>query len=120
MSSPGNLPASTKNKTTAFFNNYFNQPLNTSSNINDAVIGYFQSITGSKSSGETLANTVLYTALSQGIDPMTIIDEMRSLGKNELNVYLTVFLNLNRANTSLLGITNQPETNKYIQRAILP
>jgi hypothetical protein len=39
---------------------------------------------------------------------------------NELNAYLTMFLNLNRINTSLLGIGNTPQTNKYIQRAILP
>lgn len=38
---------------------------------------------------------------------------------NDLNSYLTMFLNLNRVNTSLLGISNQPQTNKYIKRAIL-
>lgn len=38
---------------------------------------------------------------------------------SDLNSYLTMFLNLNRINTSLLGISNQPQTNKYIQRAIL-
>lgn len=38
---------------------------------------------------------------------------------DDLNSYLTMFLNLNRVNTSLLGISNQPQTNKYIRRAIL-
>jgi hypothetical protein len=40
--------------------------------------------------------------------------------ENELNAYLCMFLNLDRVNTSLLGINNSPKTNKYIQRAILP
>jgi hypothetical protein len=63
---------------------------------------------------------VLYTALSQGLDPMLLIDEFRQLSPGELNAYLTMFLNINRASTSLLGISNQPQTNKYIARAILP
>jgi len=49
-----------------------------------------------------------------------LIDEFRKLKPNELNAYLTMFLNFNRASTSLLGLSNSPQTNKYIQRAILP
>lgn len=112
-------PKSTSNKTTEYFNSFFDAELHTSQNIDDAVIGYFQTITGNKDSGRTLAATVLFTALSQGIDPMTIVDEFRTLAPNELNAYLTVFLNINRANTSLLGLGLTPQTNKYIQRAIL-
>lgn len=40
--------------------------------------------------------------------------------QNELNAYLTMFLNLNRVNSSLLGISNSPQTGKYVQRAVLP
>ena len=39
--------------------------------------------------------------------------------QDELTPYLTVLLNQNRVNTSLLGIGNSPAVNKYIQRAIL-
>jgi hypothetical protein len=39
--------------------------------------------------------------------------------EDELTPYLTVLLNQNRVNTSLLGISNTPAVNKYIQRAIL-
>jgi hypothetical protein len=39
--------------------------------------------------------------------------------QDELTPYLTVLLNQNRVNTSLLGIGNSPAINKYIQRAIL-
>lgn len=116
----GNLPASNTNATTDYFNNFFKTGLTTTQNIDDAVIGYFQSITGSKESGTTLASSVIYTALSQGIDPMQLIDEFKKLDKNELNAYLTMFLNINRAGTSLLGISNSPTTNKYVARAILP
>ena len=39
--------------------------------------------------------------------------------QDELTPYLTVLLNQNRVNTSLLGTGNAPAVNKYIQRAIL-
>jgi hypothetical protein len=80
MPANGNLPPNTNvNSTTEYFNNYFNDRLTTSPNINDAVIGYFQSVTGDEESGRTLASTIIYTALSQGIDPMSLIDEFKKL-----------------------------------------
>lgn len=121
MTNPANLPSqASQNVTTKFFNNYFTDIQNVSQNVNDAVVGYFQSLTGDKTSGNTLAAAVIYTATQQGIDPMSLIDEFRSLRPNELNAYLTMFLNFNRVNTSLLGLSNSPQTNKYIRRSILP
>jgi hypothetical protein len=239
----GNLPPRTDREPTAeYFNNFFEKDYFTSQNVDDAVLGYFQTITGETTSARVLASTVLMTSLSQGIDPMSIIDELRRLSQknrmnapiqnnisgrvdralfnsefnsyttilesldefdvgqlfynptsnafyqkqqntatqqveltsvtgyraeqvatvadaavfdyfmvnpksnqtsytsrvtrtadeyakpgpnsrgnfNEIDAYLTVFLNLNRVGSSLLGISNQPQTNKYVQRAILP
>ena len=212
MATNGNLPPNNNvNSTTEYFNNYFTERFTTSPNINDAVVGYFQSITGDTDSGKALAATVIYTALSQGLDPMSLVDEFKKLkagrrvevktpidassiveswtsydsidaNKNqyeigqlfyastttvfyrsyfdqtneelvqlqsvsnykretvsigngqydynyfyitytqeqdELTPYLTVLLNQNRVNTSLLGISNTPAVNKYVQRSIL-
>jgi len=205
----GNLPSSSNkvNPTTKFFNNFFKDIESVPQNVNDAVLGYFEIVTGNKDSAKTLASVVLYTAIQQGLDPMLFIDELRKLKvgnkveqrtpiennsvedsfptyeqlqpvvqygdypegqlfyttltgtfyklrngtleavtnyrverinvgvnefqnnyfyvtytteENELNAYLTMFLNLNRINTSLLGIGNTPQTSKYITRAILP
>ena len=120
MAVNGNLPPSANtNSTTTYFNNFFKNGFTVSQNVDDTMIGYFQTITGNRESGTTLASAVLYTAQSQGIDPMILIDEFRKLKPNELNAYLTMFLNLNRVSTSLLGLSNSPQTNKYIVRAIL-
>jgi predicted restriction endonuclease len=117
----GNLPPATDtNETTKYFDNFFSDTTGFSPNVDDAVISYFQSVTGNKESGTTLAATVIYTALQQKIDPLLLIDEFRKLKPGELNAYLTMFLNVNRVGTSLLGISNSPQTNKYITRAILP
>lgn len=121
MSVSGNLPLSTTtNSTTTYFNNFFKPDYTISQNADDTIVGYFQSITGNKDSGAALAAAVIYTAQTQGIDPVTILDEFRKLKPNELNAYLTMFLNLNRVGTSLLGLSNSPQLNKYIARAILP
>lgn len=80
MALNGNLPKPDNvNSTTEYFNNYFSDRFTTSPNINDAVIGYFQSVTGDVDSGKALAATVIYTALSQGLDPMSLVDEFRKL-----------------------------------------
>jgi len=206
--SSGNLPSSstTTDQTQKFFNNFFNDQLRVSQNVDDAILGFFESVTGNRETAKTLASVVLYTSLKQGIEPMAFIEELRNLSSgvkkevktpidplliershetiddveankttyesgqlfyastdnkfyrlnanrvdavpdyraeqivstvedapisynfyqvkyvsegNELNAYLTMFLNLNRANTSLLGISNSPQTNKYITRTIL-
>ena len=103
-----------------YFSNYFVTPSTISSDVNDAVISYFQTLTnGNSQSATILASTVVYTAMAQGIDPMTIVQQFQSVPKNELNLYLAMFLNLNRVGTSLLGVNNQLKQNKYITRAIL-
>lgn len=80
MASSGNLPPnSNTNTTTEYFNNFFKNGLSVSQNVDNAVLGYFESITGSTDTARVMASTVLYTALSNGIDPMTIVDELRKL-----------------------------------------
>lgn len=116
----GNLPpAASTNATTEYFDNFFTGKSNVSANVDDAVISYFQSVTGDTTSGVTLAAAVIYTATQQGIDPIALIDEFRKLSPGELNAYLTMFMNINRVGTSLLGLSNSPQTSKYVTRAIL-
>lgn len=113
---------SQNNNTSAsqYFNNYFVTPSTISSNQNDAVIAYFQKVTnGNTKSAAILASTVIYTAMAQGIDPMSIIQQFQAVPQGELNLYLAMFLNLNRVGTSLVGVNNQATQNKYITRAIL-
>lgn len=114
-----NLPPKDINRTQDFFDNFFKQRESTSQNVNDAVVGFFQELTGNKDAGTILASTLLLSAAEQGIEPMALVDEFRKLKPRELNAYLTLLLNITRSGTSLLGVTNQPQTSKYISRSIL-
>ena len=106
---------SQNNKTTAdtFFNNYFVAPAGITSDKNSAVVAFFERQTnGNKQSAAILASTVIYTAMAQGVDPMSIIQQFQALSPGELSLYLAMFLNLNRVGTSLVGINTQPTQNK--------
>ena len=119
----GNLPSVdvlNDSSTTTYFNNYFNKAIGTSPELDDAVISYFEGITGKKESAKVLAGTVMYTALSRGIDLAELLDQFRQLEPGELNSYLSLFLNLDRVGTSLLGVSNEPQLSKYVARTILP
>ena len=152
MTIPGNLPPNSiaQNSTTAYFETG-NTP-RISANTNDAVVGYFQQLTGDAQTGETLAAAVISTAQQQNINPMDVIEQLNALSQangqtsptyanyvtpnggdqyakpgpstpyiniSQVNSFLTMFLNLNRANTSLLGLSNSPQTSPFITRAIL-
>jgi hypothetical protein len=117
--SPPKLSVSQPN-TEEFFNNFFTKQYEISPDANDAVVTFFEHVTDNKESAQALSAAVIYTCLSQDIDPMSILQEFSSLSQGELDAYLAMFLNLNRIPSSLLGVTNTPVTNKYVARTFLP
>jgi hypothetical protein len=121
MSSTSNLQALNLSKISAenYFNNFFTRDFSVSASTNDAVVGFFEKLTGDPASAKIISSSVLYTALNQGFDPMKIMDEFYKLTPGELNAYLCIFLNLSRRSTSQLGLLNAPRSNQYIQRTIL-
>ena len=105
---------------TDFFNNFFTKNYNISPNANDAIVSYFEKIADNKEAAAALAAAVIYTSLSQEVDPMETLDEFKKVSPGEIIVFLAMYLNLNRVNSSLLGVRNVPLTNKYVNRAIIP
>lgn len=120
---PSNLSAvnlqSVNGDGTKFFNNYFNKPITISTAKNDAIVTYFEGVTGDNSSAMVLASAVIYTSNSLGVDPMSVLDEFKKLDKGVLNTYLCQLLNLNRVGTSLLGVKTKAPKNKYVSRTII-
>ena len=122
--SPSNISTAkleyANSNTQEFFNNFFTQQYNISTDANDAVVTYFEAITDNKESAQALSASVIYTCLTQGIDTMSVLQDFAGLSQGELDAYLAMFLNLNRIPSSLLGVTNTPVTNKYVQRTFIP
>ena len=116
---PSNLNTSGTNQTTRYFNNFFTPSFTVSSNVNDAILSYFEEQTGSTESAKLLAQAVIDTAQAQREDPMMVLSQFQQLQNNELSPFLALYLNSSRVNTSFLGIKNQPKTNTYVSRTIL-
>ena len=94
---------------------------------NDTVVYNFSQVsyTSGKYAQRTSANAVDTDTYNNGTwtssgnqyanpGPSTVYNDI-----SEINAYLTMFLNLNRSGTSLLGLSNSPVTSKYISRTIL-
>lgn len=122
--SPSNITAPelsvSQPNTQEFFNNFFTKQYDISPDANDAVVTFFEDITDNKESAQALSAAVIYTCLTQDIDPLSILQEFSGLSQGELDAYLAMFLNLNRIPSSLLGVSNTPVTNKYVARTFLP
>jgi hypothetical protein len=106
--------------TQTYFNNLGNENLRVSPEIDDAVVSYFENITGDKVTARNLAGVILQTAKNRGLGLAEVIDEFRKRPSGELNAYLAMFLNLDRIPTSLVGIGHTPQKSTYVTRAILP
>lgn len=102
-----------------YFNNFTLPPTNVTQNVNDAIQSFFENVTKNKRSAAILTSSVIYTSSTQGIDPMTALAQFQKLPPGQINEYLAMFLNLNRIGTSLLGISNQPRVNQFVQRSII-
>lgn len=116
----GAVNTSNRTNTSNYFNNFNIPSYNISSNINDAIIGYFEQITDGKEAARAIAGAVILTAVSQGVDPMQTLEEFSKLSPGQLTSYTTMFLNLSRKGTSYLGINNNPTAPKYVTHMIRP
>lgn len=112
-----NIPQSAAS---SYFNNFFQPLFDVSQVVDDTVVTYFEKITSNRVSARAMAGALIYTAKAQNLDPMVVLQQFASMSPGKLNDYTTMFLNLNRVGTSLLGISNAPIINKYVSRMILP
>ena len=106
--------------TVKYFNNYFDVPVEVSSNIDSVIVAYFENLTNDTESARQLASAVIYTSVKQGISPLETLDQFKKVPLGDLDTYTAMFLNFDRVGTSYLGLTNTPLINKYVERSILP
>ena len=115
----GNGPTSAGFNPDSYFNNLSLPPINVGQDVDDSDRGFFEKLTGNKQSAAVLASAVVYTSISQGINPMSTVKDFSQLTRGDLNQYLVTFLNLNRVGTSVLGLNAQTFTNQFVRRSII-
>lgn len=106
--------------TADYLNNFYKPGYTVSADKDAAVVAFFETMTNNRESAEILASSVIYTSLAQGVDPMTIVDQLRNMDSEERLRFTSMYLNFNRVGTSQLGIHLPSKNNKYIERLIKP
>jgi hypothetical protein len=101
-----------------FFNNFYSTDFSIGA-ANDVIVAFFEEYTGNKTAGQNLAATVIYGAIAQNLDPLSVLNEFQKVPKNQLNTYLAAFLNLNRVPTSALAINSGTTSNPHVSRTVI-
>jgi len=115
----GAITLNTANDTAEFFNNIFDQQITITSEVDQAILAFFEKRTGSKVAAKSLAGSLILTCASRGVDPIDAIDRIVSENTLNIDVYTAMLLNLSRANTSVLGVVQTPAVSPYITRTII-
>ena len=116
---PSNLDTTGYDAGNKFFNNYFDVDYTVSIETNDAILSWFESVTGDIESAKLLSATVINTAQKNREDPLVVLDQFRALPIGDLNAVLALYLNASRVPTSFLGVVNTPAANKYVSRTVI-
>lgn len=116
---PSNLGTQSLDQTNKFFSNYFIPDYTVSIGTNDAILSWFEQVTGDRESAELLAQTVINTAQLNNEDPMKVLDQFMKMPMGDLNNLLALYLNSSRVSTSLLGTVNAPAANQRASRTVL-
>lgn len=116
---PSNLDTSGFDAGNKFFSNYFNVDYTVSIETNDAILSWFETVTGDLESAKLLSATVINTAQKNREDPLIVLDRFKSLPVGDLNALLALYLNSSRVSTSFLGVVNAPAPSKYVSRTVV-
>jgi hypothetical protein len=111
-----NLPSSTATDTSdevkSFFDKYFTHQISFPSNQIDAVLGFFLKAGFDEQAAKSTSIVLLNQARIDNVNPLQLIDTLKTLNAPQLNAVVTEILNIYREKTSSLGykITEIEET----------
>jgi hypothetical protein len=113
---PTNLPpqknTDTSDEVRSFFDNYFTHQVSFPSNQIDAVLGFFLKAGFDEQSAKSTSIVLLNQARIDNVNPLQLVDTLKTLTGAQLNSVVTEILNSYREKSSSLGykITEIEET----------
>jgi hypothetical protein len=115
-----NLPTTTAptNATVQAFDNYYSQPLELDATTYTAMVGFFTSRGFEKAAADNIAVILMKQGKLDNINPMKILDTIRSLDTVEISALVSEIINYNRFKTSFLGYALQFNPNSEVIRNI--
>ena len=122
MTNPINLPPSSQTDSSdevkSFFDKYFTHQITFPSNQIDAVLGFFLKNGFDEQAAKSTAIVLLNQARIDNVNPMQLIDTLKTLNGAQLSRVVTEILNLYREKTSSLGCKNLSTESTYESRNI--
>lgn len=113
-----NLP--NKNKNTDYFQNFENQSISINPATLAIIQGFFTKRGFSENSATLIGETIIRQSVTDGYNPLQILDTMKSLEKVQISGIIAEILNYNRFKSSSLGVTSSNLTFPEIKRNIIP
>lgn len=102
------------------YNNYFNAPMTFSSDVIDAVVGFFESSGFDTMASNSVAIVLLQESRRSNTNVFELVDTLRTLDAVQISAVVAQILNLNRQATSVLGYKQVSEQTAFELRNIRP
>jgi len=122
MTNPINLPPSSQTDSSdevkSFFDKYFTHQITFPSNQIDAVLGFFLKNGFDEQAAKSTSIVLLNQARIDNVNPMQLVDTLKTLNGAQLSRVVTEILNLYREKTSSLGFKNLSIEPTYESRNI--
>ena len=118
MSSVNN-PNTNLDATVRVFDQFYQYQEIVPANEYDAAYSYFRSIYTTAEAANNFTTALFRIAANSGIPAMTLLNELRSLGIEELNVTFAYYLNGLRSPSTLLGVNSTLVPNYYAARNVV-
>lgn len=116
-----NLPLSSSNSdaTVQAFDAYYSSPVEINASVYAAMTGYFTNRGFEKTAADSISTIIIRQAVTDGYNPMQILDSLKGLSSVELTGLVAEILNYNRLSTSSLGVAKTFKTHPEIARNII-
>ena len=101
------------------FDEFYNRELVIDANKYDSVLSFFTSIFNDTFAAKNFTLTVFQISEDTGSSVEDILSELSTQNQIQITATLAYYLNNNRSNTTLLGVTNTATPNQYVARNIL-
>ena len=105
--------------TVRLFDEFYKRELLIDSNVYDTVLSFFTSIFADGDAAKNFTLSVFTISEDSGTPVETLLNELSKQNQIQITATLAYYLNNQRSNATLLGITNTPTPNQYTARNIL-
>lgn len=105
-------------QTVILVDNFYKFELKVDSNLYDVVLSTFKNIIDNEQAAKNFAMSLFKISNDNNIPVLTLLQELENQDQLEITRNLAYYLNNNRSNSTLLGVSSIITPNKYVARNV--